>query len=345
MPARRPSPREPRWSDWSDDDLLDLRLCDLRVRVGGRLLEGCLERLHGELSARGLRFRPHVWVSDEWFSPRSVPGVAVPFHLCHPRLTRLEKKQMLEVEGGTVEWCMKILRHETGHALQHAFHFARRPAWRRAFGKVSLPYRTTYTPKPLSRKFVQHLGWWYAQSHPTEDFAETFAVWLRPSARWRRAYAGWPALRKLEYVDGLMAEIAGQRPPNRDRRRVDALSDLTMTLREHYGRKRARYAVEDPGIADRDLLRLFSDEPRHARREAASTFLRGRRRELRERISHWTGQPQYTVDQVLNSMILRCRGLGLRLRSSQAETRRDTLVLVTAQTMELVHRGPLRLSL
>lgn len=342
---RPPSTRAPRWASWPDEKLLDLRLKDLRVKVGGTLLDTCLDRLHAELETRGIRFRPHVWVSDEFFSPRGVSGLAVPFYLCHPRLTRLEKKQMLEVEGGTIDWCMKILRHETGHAMQHAYHLARLASWRRVFGKAGSPYRTTYSPKPLSKDFVHHLGWWYAQSHPTEDFAETFAVWLRPSSRWRRNYVDWPALKKLEYVNESMSELGGKKPPNGKRLRVDTLADIDITLREYYRRKRDRYAVDDPTIPDRDLLRLFSDDPAHARRQAASTFLRRYRRELRERISHWTSQPQYTIDQVLNGMLLRCRTLRLRLRTSPVEARRDTLVLVTAQVMELVHRGPLHLSL
>jgi hypothetical protein len=344
--ARRSSSTiTPRWADWSDEKLLDLPLKSLRVKVGGKLLETCLDRLHAELATRGIRFRPHVWVSDEFFSPRGVSGLAVPFYLCHPRLARLEKKQMLEVEGGSAHWCMKILRHETGHALQHAYNLARLAAWRKTFGKAGAPYRSTYSPKPLSKKFVQHLGWWYAQSHPTEDFAETFAVWLRPSSRWRRTYAGWPALKKLEYVDELMADIGDRKPPNGKRIRVDTLAESRITLRDYYRRKRDRYAVDDPTIPDRDLLRLFSDDPAHARRQAASTFLRRHRGEIRERVSHWTSHPQYTVDQVLNGMILRCRTLKLRLRTSPAEARRDTLVLVTAQVMELIHRGPLQLSL
>ena len=55
-----------------------------------------------------------------------------------------------------------------------------------------------------------NLANWYAQSHPIEDFAETFAVWLRPGSRWRSRYADWPALRKLEYVDALMQEVDEQ---------------------------------------------------------------------------------------------------------------------------------------
>ena len=192
---------EPAWADWPDEKLLDLRMCDLDVRIEGGDLEGRIAHLYGELKDSGLRFRPHFWLSDEWFTPDDVPGIAIPFYLAHPRLARLELSQMLEVEGGTPEWCMRILRHETGHAIDHAFLLRRRRRRQQLFGKSSDPYPEYYTPKPYSKSFVLHLDTWYAQSHPDEDFAETFAVWLSPESRWRERYAGWPALKKLEYMD------------------------------------------------------------------------------------------------------------------------------------------------
>ena len=140
-----------------------------------------------------------------------MPGIAIPFYLAHPRLRRLELTQVLEIEGGTREWCMMILRHEAGHAIENAYRLRQRPKRQALFGKSSEPYPDSYAPKPYSRSFVVHLDSWYAQSHPDEDFAETFAVWLTPGSNWRERYAGWPALRKLEYVDELMRGIAGQR--------------------------------------------------------------------------------------------------------------------------------------
>src|SRR5690606_38635246 len=135
------------------------------------------------------------------------------FYMVHPRLMRLERKMMGEVEGGNAAWAMRILRHEAGHAIDNAFRLRRRKGWRRTFGKASRRYPDVYRVRPASQNFVLHLGHWYAQSHPTEDFAETFAVWLQPRARWRREYADWPALKKLEYVDALMQEIKDEPPP------------------------------------------------------------------------------------------------------------------------------------
>ena len=122
----RPADQRPAWVDLPDEALLDVRMCELGLTIEGSWLEERLAELHRELDARGLTFRPHYWLSAEWFSPDGVPGVAIPFYLAHPRLMRLERAQMLEVEGGTPEWCLKILRHEAGHAFDNAYELRRR---------------------------------------------------------------------------------------------------------------------------------------------------------------------------------------------------------------------------
>jgi hypothetical protein len=258
---------------------------------------------------------------------------------------KLEKKQMLEVEGGTSEWCMKILRHEVGHAIDNAYRLHRRRRWQQLFGKSTQPYPDSYAPRPDSRRFVLHLDAWYAQSHPSEDFAETFAVWLKPGARWRTSYEGWPALKKLEYVDELMTEIADSKPLVHSRERVDSLASLRKTLREHYREKRDRYGIDHLGVYDRDLRRLFSDAPHHSSLPSAAGFLRRLRSELRAYVAHWTGEHQYTIDQVLMEMIARCRALKLRVHRPPRKTRIDATVLLTVQTMNYLHGRHRRLAL
>ena len=200
--AGRPAAaRRYRWANLDDAALLHLQFRDLQLRVADSIVWADVQRLYAELDRRGIRFKPHVWLSEEWFSPDGVPGIAVPFFVAHPRLRRLERRMMGDVEGGSRKWRLRILRHEAGHALDTAYGLRRRAEWRRVFGRASEPYPDDYSPRPSSRRHVLHLGYWYAQSHPTEDFAETFAVWLQPKARWRREYAGWPVLQKLEYVD------------------------------------------------------------------------------------------------------------------------------------------------
>jgi putative zinc-binding metallo-peptidase len=321
--------------------LLKRRLSSLRVTVDGTWLEDCVSSLHEELEERGIRLRPHAWISSEWFSPDSTPGIAIPFYLAHPRLMKLEKKMMLDVEGGTWSECMAILRHEAGHTVQQAYQLHRRRRWQQLFGLSSKSYPLHYRPNPASRRYVQHLRLWYAQSHPDEDFAETFAVWLRPRSNWRTRYAGWPALKKLEYVDELMNEIAGKRPLLTARERVDPLHELSDTLGSHYQRKQAFYAFEPPKTYDRDLYRLFSANPRHRRAQPASVFIRRHRAHVRKLVARWTGENQLTLDAVLDDMIIRCRAHNLRAVGSERKLLTDFTVLLTAKTMHALF-GPSR---
>ena len=335
----------PFWIDYTDEQLLDLRLCDLGLQLAGSPLEPRLNQLETELRQKGLEFRPHYWLSDEWFTPDNVPGIAIPFYLAHPRLERLERRQMFEVEGGTQSSCMRILRHEAGHAIDNAYRLGKRRSWRATFGNAALPYPEHYKPRPNSRSFVQHLDMWYAQAHPAEDFAETFAVWLKPRSAWRSQYQGWPALQKLHYVDELMVELSRKKPLVTSRLRVDSIRSLRKTLREHYQIKKDRYGIGHPTFYDRDLLKLFSDSFEHRGKMSAVLFLRRHRSELRRAIGEWTGEYLYTIDQVLKEMIDRCRELKLRLRRSEPQTKRAALVMLAVQTMNYLHGGKHRVAL
>src|SRR3954462_7420664 len=262
------------WTTFGDEKLLEVRMCDLGLTIAGTELEGRIAQLDAELDARGLMFRPHYWLSDEGVTPVGVPGIAIPFYLAHPRLAKLERAQMLEVEGGDPDTCLRILRHEAGHAIDNAYQLQRRPTRRRLFGDPRTEYPEYYTPKPYSKSFVQHLDHWYAQSHPDEDFAETFAVWLDPDSTWPDRYAGWPALRKLEYMDQVMRSIASRPPKITDKTELDPLPELTKTLGEHYQQKREHYGLDQPDFYETDLWNLFSDAPEYAKQPSAARFVR-----------------------------------------------------------------------
>ncbi len=339
-PQRKGKTGKPRvrWQHLSDKALLKVRLKDLKVKVEGTWLEYCLYNLYAELDQRGIRLRPHAWISDEWFSvPKDTPGVAIPFYLAHPRLMRLERKMVLEVEGRTVRECMRILRHEAGHVIQQRYQLQRRRRWQQLFGKSSAKYPSHYHPKPASKNYVQNLRLWYAQSHPDEDFAETFAVWLNPQSAWRKRYAGWRALRKLEYVDELMAEIGAMKPLRMRRRRIDPINRLTQTLAEHYEKKRAYYEVDFPKTYDRDLHRIFSTDPKDRRAPTAAAFIRRNRSKLRPLVSMWTGAYQLTLETIIDRMIGRCRELKLRAPGKKSELFMNFAVLLTAQTAQLLY--------
>jgi len=333
------------WTALSDEKLLEVRMCDLKLSIEGTELEPRIAQLNAELDARGLAFRPHYYLSDEWFTPDGVPSVAIPFYLAHPRLAKLEEAEMLEVEGGDPESCLRILRHEAGHAIDNAYQLQRRRTRRRLFGNPATEYPEYYTPKPYSKSFVQHLDHWYAQSHPDEDFAETFAVWLDPNAMWAQTYAGWPAQKKLEYMDRLMRELSRARPRVTSKRQVDPLRRLKKTLREHYRGKREHYGLDHPDFYDSDLLNLFSDAPQYARNMSAARFVRRIRREVRGTVASFTDSYQYTIDQLLEKIIERCRELNLRLTESEASTKIDFMVFLTVQTMNYLHSGRHRVAL
>ena len=294
------------------------------------------------MAEKGLKVRPHAWLSSEWFSPSDTPGIAFPFYLAHPRLMRLERKMIIDVEGGTHAECMRILRHEAGHVMQHSYALQRHRRWQRLFGRSSTRYPSYYRPDPASRNFVQHLRLWYAQSHPDEDFAETFAVWLTPRSNWRKRYEGWPALKKLQYVDELMAEIAGQKPRLTRRQRGRAAAHAAHDARASTTTRSSsiiRSMRRAPTTAI--CLRIFSNNPRHRHSPPAAAFIRHHRGDIRRLVAKWTGEYQLTLDQVLDEMIERCRELKLRAVGSERQLRTDFTVLLTAKTVHSLY-SPLR---
>jgi putative zinc-binding metallo-peptidase len=294
-----------------DDELLKWRICDLRVSIPGSELEGRVAQLNEELASRGLAFRPVCYLGDEWFSPAGVPAIAMPFYLAHPRLKTLELHQMLEVEGGTQQWCQQLLRHECGHAIDHAYRFSSREKWRAVFGSPETEYTPeTYRPRPYSKSFVRHLPNWYAQAHPDEDFAETFAVWLSMTPeQWREQYRGWKALEKLEFVNTLV-EDARAKPPKMSRgRRISEASKLRTTLERYYALRRKHYAEDFPDFYDADLRALFG--PVEPNGEPAARTMRRNRAALVASIVRWTGQHKYTVDMLVRKLIERSQKLAL----------------------------------
>ena len=303
-----------------------------------------LRKLEHELETRNIVFRPHVWQSDCWFCPDGVPGFAIPFYLAHPRLMQLEQRFMLEVEGGSPESCIRIMRHETAHALANAYRLHLRAAWRRRFGRASRLYPESYLPRPGSRSYVIHLDHWYAQSHPAEDWAETFAVWLDPRSRWRERYQYWPALKKLEYVDTVMQEIRGTKPPVRTRKQIDAVTSLTLTLREYFEQKQARLRADFPRFHEEQLRQIFPTI-RSARRERASKLIRRMRAELLTTVAEWTSESRYRISLTLDHMAGRCDELELHAPPKPEQVRVALVAPLVMLYMGSLRSGTARLAI
>ncbi|MBD3240776.1 MAG: hypothetical protein GF331_09345 [Chitinivibrionales bacterium] len=334
--GRRPKLTPAQWEKLPDDELLQIRICDLGLELPGTVLEDRVKRLYDELDSRGIAFHPPCYLADEWLCPDKVPAIGIPFYLAHTRLVRLERRMMLEAEGDTEAWCMKLLRHEAGHALNYAYRLYRRTRWRELFGVFTQRYSSNYYAQPYSRRYVNHLEDNYAQAHPDEDFAETFAVWLTPDSRWQRRYRGWPAVRKLRYVEHVMTRLGG-RPPAVSRYETPwAASRMRSTLAAYYERKRKMLGNDFPGYYDPALLRAFPPADRTAGTRV-SLLMRAHRRHLVNSVSLWTHQRKFDVDKLLRKLAARADALGCRTQVSELEATVHIAALVTSIMSNVPH--------
>jgi Putative zinc-binding metallo-peptidase len=316
--APKPQDAGPDLAAMSDEQLLQTRICDLKLKIPGTELEARIENFYAELAAKEILLKPVCYLGDEWFCPEGSTTIAIPFYLAHPRLKKLEEKMMMEVEGGTEGWCLRLLRHEMGHVLNHAYLLEKDKGWQKLFGPTSLEYSESFRARPYSRRFVRHLEGYYAQSHPEEDFAETVAIWLAPDLDWRKQYQGWKALEKLEYVDQLMQKLAGKPPLVFSKARISDAARLRSRLEAHYKRRRRLYAQEFPDFFDADLKKLFVEPAAAPSGERAAVFLRRSNKLILNAVSAWTGEPKFTINRVLRALTERCAELDLRLKGESA---------------------------
>ncbi len=327
------------WEKLSDNELLELKFSDLGLKIQGSRVESVVERLYKELRKKGLPFEPHVWVSEDWFSVDGIPGIAIPFFVVNERLARLQKKLLFDAEGFAERECIKLLRHETGHAIDNAYRLRKSRKRQKLFGLSSTPYPEEYAPRAYSRKYVVHLNSWYAQAHPDEDWAETFAVWLNPHSNWRKRYARWPAVNKLKLVDEIMGEISNQRPSVNKKAEPGSIKRSRRKLKTYYSEKIEDLGLDQGFYMDPLLFRLFSNEADFAGNKLASQFINQEKKLIREKVSRWTGQYKYTIDQMLKEVIISCREKKLRLTKSERETRLDLVGMLTAQTLNYINSG------
>ncbi len=327
----------------SEEDLLATRVCDLPLRIEGTWLEECVAQLYKELEDKGILFRPECYLADEWLTPEGETCVGIPFYLAHPVLTRLEKKIMIEAEGGTPQWCMKLLRHESGHAIGYAYDLHRRAKWRRLFGPSSLEYADTYKFRPYSKNYVRHLDGHYAQYHPDEDFVETFAVWLTPGLNWRELYKGWKALAKLEYVDELMTAIRGKPPVVRSKHKYWRLSGLRMTLRNYYKKKRHSLAEDFPDFHDWFLKKLFASSVEQGQKTVRlSGMLVKYRRDILESVAQYSGERKYVISDLLKGILTRSRQLKIVTADDEPVILSHLCGYVTSLAMNYLYTGRFR---
>ena len=304
------------WSQLPERRLLELQVRDLKLKTQGTLVQKRVKRLYQELEQRQLVMRPKILIGDEWYSPDGVVAIAVPFYLFHPRLIQLEKKWMDEAEGEDLRWFMRIIRHEAGHCIDHAFQLSKTKKWRELFGSPDQTYQPEwYRPRLYSRNYVRNLEHGYAQSHPDEDFAETFAVWLNPDSHWKEVYKNWPgAIKKLRYVDSQMRRLRNRPPIHGMGERVYSFSRSQITLKKYFQRKIKQRAEENPDFFDTDLKRIFSGHQRlPLKKYGAEVLIEKRHDQLVRSIGRWSGERLYVVRNLLQRINERVSEKRLRM--------------------------------
>jgi len=326
----------------SDEELLKLRICDLPLSLEETWITECINQLYRELESKGIQFKPACYLADEWLTPDGEPVIGIPFFLAHPRLIKLENKMMLEVEGGTRAWCMKLLRHEAGHAINYAYRLYRRKKWKDMFGEFHKEYSDTYRFRRYSRNFVRHLEDYYAQYHPDEDFAETFAVWLTPDYDWYVYYKKWGALKKLEYVDVLMREIKNKLPFVNKGKRYWQASRLRVTLNNYYCKKRHFYAEYFPDFHDTNLKKIFIHTDKTSGLPYAHRIISKHRKSIVKTVCEWTGEKKYIVDDLIGDIIERCRQLNLYVSSDEHSAVLKISTYIAVLVMNYMYTGKFR---
>jgi hypothetical protein len=319
------------WDKLTDEELLQMRIRDFNLNIQNSPLEPLTIKLYDELASKEVVFRPPCYLADEWLCPDKEPIIGIPFFLAHPRLKNIEKKMMFEVEGGTDKSCMELLRHECGHALNYAYELFKKTRWRELFGPFSAKYPGDYHFQPYSRRFVLHLKDNYAQAHPDEDFAETFAIWLTPNSRWQEKYSDWPVIKKLQYIDNVVKKIRNEAPAVVAKGTPPwSASRMTSTLAAFYDRKREDLGSSFHGFYDDSLRELFKTKGNTPGAIKASALLRQHRRRIIDNVAKWTEHRKYDIHQLVSRITFRCDSLDLYAKSDAADDIIAVTVLLTA---------------
>jgi hypothetical protein len=341
--ARRSSP-------FQEAHLSTLAIRDLGLQIEGTALEPVIAEFRRELEGVGIRkIHPRFYLSTEWGVPFGTVAIAIPFYLARPDLTALQIERTGFTEGVGRSDLLRYLRHEMGHVINYAYKLYDEEDWVECFGAITQPYLEEYRPQAFSRRYVHHLPGWYAQKHPDEDWAETFAVWMTPGSTWPAEYADWPeALAKLKYCARTMRELTDREPLVAlvaDADLDEDVGEIAYTLDQYYRDLDGPREEFPPGL-DGALRSIFEDlgqpneESAEAVRRPAAELIRRLERDLPTCIFRWTGHFPERSRALLEHLAERAEAL----QQVYPEDRETPAImalttLVTTLAAGYVHRG------
>ncbi len=314
---------------------------DLGLTIAGTRLEPVVTEFQRELAQVGFtRLAPRYYLSTEWGVPFETVAIAIPFYLAHAELEEMHAERAGHVEGQDREEILRYLRHEMGHVVNYAYRLYDEPEWEQLFGSMSEPYEDDYRPIPFSRKHVRHLPGWYAQKHPDEDWAETFAVLITPGMDWRTEYAARPVvLAKLEYCERTVASLLHRDPIVVDDELDEDVGEIRYSLAQFY----RDLQPEMPRLGlnlDQMLRSIFPDRGVLLPPRRAADLIRSLEAELLGTVFRWTGHFPDRTRILVHHLATRATRLDLAYRESE-ETAVTVAVttLVTSLAMNYVQSG------
>lgn len=327
-----------------ESNLWSTPIRDLGLTIEGTRLEPILVEFEDELRNAGItRVRPRWYLSTEWGVPFETVAIAIPFYLAHPDLTALHAERVGHIEGFDRTDILRYLRHEMGHVVNYAYRLYDDEEWVKQFGSITQPYSEEYRPEPFSRRYVRHLPGWYAQKHPDEDWAETFAVWMTPGLDWRSEYGAWPiASSKLAYVNRVMAALRDRDPQVTSTEPEEDVREIEYSLGQYYGADSMIAGELPPGL-DGALRAIFedlagSDGPQAL--QPAADLIRRLETELMANVFRWTGHFPERTRVLLRYLAERAAQLGQGYPAGREDSAIMALTtLVTGLAMNHVQRG------
>ncbi|MDH5580889.1 MAG: putative zinc-binding metallopeptidase [Bdellovibrionales bacterium] len=313
------------------NNMLHIKISDLDLCLESSWVWPHIQKLYRELEHKAIDFKPHIWVSDDWYCPDGVAGFAIPFYLLNTNLINLEKRIIGEAEGETSDWLMMLLRHETAHALDNAYHLRKNKRRQNLFGLTSKKYPLSYTPRPHDKNYVQHLDEYYAQAHPDEDWAETFAIWLNPKSNWREVYKNWPCIKKIELCDEIINKIKNKRPLCQKVIETEPFTKIDISLKNYYDDKKRRLKLLKRKKFEELLIKEISIDTKKEIQKEKTT--------IKTQLCHSLNRKEHFIDKFIEDILEICSRHKIKLKKTKRNKKISILELLKSSSDEYFKSG------